>query len=1047
MIDRILEFAVRQRLLVTLMALILVGVGIWSAIHLPIDAVPDITSVQVQVNTEVPTLAPEEIEKLVTFPIETELSGVPGMTDMRSLSKFGLSQVTLIFSDNTDIYRARQLVSERLQAAAEHIPTGLTPRLAPISTGLGEVFYYTVDYAPGAAGKPQSRKDQLMELKLVQDFVIKPMLRTVTGIADVNTGGGYEKQVVVSPDLQKVSQSGLTVEDIAKVVRQNVENAGGGVVNHGKEQLIVRGVSRVETLEQIANLPVKFAAGIQPLRVKDVAEVKIGTKPRTGAATENGEEAVLGTAMMLAGENSRVVAERVASKLKEIQKVLPEGVIIREQYNRAHLVERTISTVEKNLAEGAILVVIVLLLTLGNWRAALIVAAAIPLSFLFALTGMVESRVSGNLMSLGAIDFGLIIDGAVVVVENILRQLASRQNRLGRILTSQERLETVLAASKQVGKPMFFGVLIITLVYVPILSLSGIEGKMFHPMAITVMFALAGALLLTLTVTPMLSATFLRGRIKHQETFLLSILQRMYARTLQVALRHRWIVAVSSVAVLSLAVFLFRRLGAEFTPKLDEGSFTLMVYRTNSISLDASLDEQLQNDKVVLSRVPEVTRVFSRIGTSEIATDPMPQSDGDFYIFYKPREQWRKDKEGRPISKEELATIITDEINNALPGQSVLVAQPIEMRFNELVEGIRADISVKIFGADYDVLEKIGAEVKELLEKTPGAGEVEFETLGRTPMLQLSVKRDVMAKYNLQAAEVNQAINVAIGGEGVGTLIEGNRRFDIVVRLDDKVRDDLASLTRIPVRVGEHGLLSLGDLAEISQMPTVSPILRDSGQRRSAIMVNLKGRDIESFVREAEQKVKAQIHLPEGYSIEFGGQFENLQEARARLAMVVPGALLLIFALIFMAFGSLGQALIVFTGVPLAATGGVFALVLRGMPFSITAAIGFIALSGVAVLNGVVMVSYINELRRAGKDALEAITEGAVTRLRPVVTTALVASLGFVPMAIATGPGAEVQRPLATVVIGGILTSTFLTLVLLPVLYAWLERAPRTNQA
>jgi cobalt-zinc-cadmium resistance protein CzcA len=955
---------------------------------------------------------------------------------MRSLSKFGLSQVTLIFSDNTDIYRARQLVSERLQAIAEKIPSGLAPRLAPVSTGLGEVFYYTVDYAANAPHLPASREEQLMELKQIQEFIIKPMLRTVPGIADVNTGGGYEKQIVVSPDLQRLSAAGLAVEDIAEVVRQNVENAGGGVITRGNEQFIVRGVSRVETPEQISNLPIKFAAGVEPIRIKDVAKVTIGAKPRTGAATENGKEAVLGTALMLAGENSRVVAERVASRLKEIEKVLPAGVAIREQYNRAHLVDRTISTVESNLLEGALLVIAVLFFALGNWRAALIVASAIPLSFLFALTGMVQSRVSGNLMSLGAIDFGLIIDGAVVVVENVIRHLAAQENYLGRKLTAVEREEAVLAASKQVAKPMFFGVLIITLVYIPVLALSGIEGKMFEPMAMTVMFALAGALLLTITVVPMLCAVFLRGRSGHSDTLVIRAAQKMYSPALGFALKHRWAVVAGSLAALGAAIWLFQRLGAEFTPKLDEGSFTLMVYRTNSISLESSVAEQLKNERVVLSRIPEITRVFSRIGTSEIATDPMPQSDGDFYLFYKPRGEWRKNEQGRPISKEELASIITEQLDKEVPGQSVLVAQPIEMRFNELIEGVRADISVKIFGTDYDVLEEIGEKVKEILKATPGAGEVEFETLGRTPMLQFTVKREVLSRHNLQAAEVNHAINVAIGGETAGTLIEENRRFDIVIRLGEEVRKDTERLKEIPVRVGERGLMALGSLVDIAQVPAVSPIVRDSGQRRSAIMVNLKGRDIESFVRDAEARVRKAIKLPEGYSIEFGGQFENLQQARERLAIVVPAALLLILILIFMAFRSAGQALIVFTGVPLAATGGVFALWLRDMPFSITAAIGFIALSGVAVLNGVVLVSYINELRRDGKSVLDAINEGAMTRLRPVLTTALVASVGFVPMALATGPGAEVQRPLATVVIGGILSSTFLTLVLLPVLYS-----------
>lgn len=1039
MIDRILEFSLHQRALVVLGALLLAAAGVWSALHLPIDAVPDITNVQVQINSEATALAPEEIEKLVTFPLETELSGVPGMVEMRSLSKFGLSQVTLIFGDHTDIFRARQLVSERLQSAREKLPAGIQPELAPISTGLGEIFYYIVDYAPNSPHKPAGRREQLMELKLIHDFTIKPLLRTVPGLAEINSTGGYDKQLVVLPDPEKLRASNVTFDELARLIGENVENAGGGVVNQGAEQLIIRAVGRVQTSEDIGNLPVKFGAGIAPIMVKDLAEVGIGARVRTGAATENGEEAVLGTAMMLMGENSRIVAKRVAERLKEIQPKLPAGIVIRTVYDRSDLVDRTIGTVEKNLFEGAVLVVVVLLVLLGNWRAALIVASAIPLSFLIGMTGMVQGRISGNLMSLGAIDFGLIIDGAVVIVENIVRRLAERQHQLGRRLSVEERLHAVLSASKEVGTPMFFGVFIITMVYVPILALTGIEGKMFKPMAVAVMLCLGGALVLTLTLMPVLCSFFLRGDVQESDHWPIRIAKRIYRPVLEWSLGRRWLLTGTAVAVLGLSVFVFTRLGAEFVPQLDEGSMTAMVARTNSMNLDASLDLEKKTEKALLAKVPEVTRTFSRIGTSEVATDPMPVSANDLYIFYKPRSEWRK-IDGRTITKDQLGEIITKEIEQDVPGQSILISQPIEMRFNELMEGTRADIAVKIFGDDYDLLEKSAEQMKEILEKIPGAGEVEFEASGRVPMLQVEVDRVALTKYNVHASEVNRAIATALGGQTVGAVVEGNRRFDIVVRMPEHYRENLEELKNLPVRVGDFGMVPLAKLATLNRVNSVDPIRRDSGQRRAAILVNLSGRDVESFVREAEAKVKAEVKLPEGYVVEFGGAFKNLQEARARLAVLVPATLGLIFVLVFMAFGSVRQTLIIYTGVPLAATGGIFALWATGMPFSISAGVGFIALSGVAVLDGLVMLSSFNQLREEGRSLRDAVVEGSMTRLRPILMTALVASLGFVPMALATGAGAEVQRPLAIVVIGGLLTSTFLKLVLLPVLYCWFER-------
>ena len=1039
MIDRILEFSLRQRAFVLLGAAALLGAGLWSALHLPIDAVPDITGVQVQINTEVPALAAEESEKLVTQPIERELAGLPGVEEMRSLTKFGLSQVTLNFADGTDIYRARQLVAERLQGVSERLPKGASSKLAPISTGLGEIFYYNVQYRADTTNKPATELEQLIELSEIQEYTIKPLLRTVPGIAEINESGGYEKQYVIQPKPDALADVGMTFSELAALVAQNVENAGGGIISRGGRQLTIRAVSRVTSVEDIANLPLKFGAGVKPLLVKDVAEVKTGTKFRTGAATLNGHETVIGTTMMLAGQNSREVAGRVKARIAEIQTKLPDGVEIQIQYDRSQLIDRTIHTVKTNLFEGAVLVVVVLLALLGNWRAALIVATAIPLSCLFALTGMARFGISGNLMSLGAIDFGLIIDGAVVIVENIVRQLGVRQHQLGRPLTAEERTHAVLAASQQVGTPMFFGVVIITVVYIPILALTGIEGKMFHPMALTVMLALAGALLLALTLMPVLCSFLLRGQIHEGDNLGIRLAKRLYEPTLTLALRLRWLVVVAAVVLFAGSLWLFTRLGAEFVPKLDEGSITSMLYKPVGMSMEESLRTDIEVENMLVKEFPELTRIFTRIGTSEIATDPMPPNESDVYIFYKPVSAWPKTP-GRPTNKAELREHIETALKKINPDYNILFAQPIEMRFNEMLEGTKAELSVKIFGNDYDVLEKLAEQIKVILEMTPGAAQVEFETEGRAPQLQINVKRDVLQRYGLQAGEVNKAVNAALAGQEVGTVVAGNKRNDIVVRMPEELRADDEQIKKLPVRVGETGLVPLGKLVEFETLKTVEPILRDDGHRRAALMVNLKTRDIEGFVHAAEQRIKEQVKLPENYIVEFGGQFQNLQEARTRLAFVVPSALLLIFVLIFLAFGSLRQAWLVYSGIPLAVTGGVFALWLREMPFSITAAVGFIALSGVAVLNGLILISYFNTLREQGRAVHDAVKEGALTRLRPVLMTALVASFGFVPMALAHGAGAEVQRPLAIVVIGGLLSSTFLKLVLLPVLYEWVEK-------
>ena len=1048
MIESIIEFSLRQRLFVLLGTLGLLLAGFWSSNRLPIDAVPDITNVQVQINTEVKGLAPEEIEKLVTYPLEMEMFGIPQMTELRSLSKFGLSQITLVFEDGADIYRARQLVSERLQNAGDDLPAGVSPKLAPITTGLGEIYYYVVDYLDGYEGpdKPKNRAEQLMELKLIHDFVVKPQLRSVPGIAEVNASGGYEKQIVILPKPEKLLASGITFKELSDLIGENVENVGGSVIQLGGEQIAIRTNGRVQSADEIGNLPVKFRGGTEPLLVKDLAEVGIGKNIRTGSATFNGREAVLGAALMLAGENSRLVSKRVDAKIDELREKLPKGVGITTVYDRTELVDKTIATVEKNLFEGALFVIVVLLLLLGNWRAALIVSATIPLSFLFAITGMVQTKISGNLMSLGAVDFGLIIDGAVVMVENIVRRLGLRQHDLKRMLTPTERLHTVRLAALEVGRPAFFGVLIITIVYIPMLSLVGVEGKTFHPMALTVVYALVGALILTLTLMPVLCSYFLKGRIREEDNAVIRFLKGLYEPVLRLALCHRLLFLGGALTLFVGSLLLFGRLGAEFIPQLDEGSFATHMIRTTSIGLDASVAMQERAEQVLKEKYPGVTYTFSRIGTAEVATDPMGVNVSDTYIFYKPLSEWAK-KDGRTLSKDELADEMSAELGVQVPGQAYLFSQPIEMRFNEILEGTRADIAVKVFGDEYGEIERIATEVREILEKIPGAADVEFDALGKAPLLEVTPNREAMAKYNVHAEEINQAVENGMAGGEPGTIIDGNRRYPIVVRMPDSLRVKMDELKKLPLRTSDGGLVTLGQVADFKVEEKVSTITREMGQRRAAIMVNLRGRDVESFVLEAQKQVAEKVKLPSGYGVEFGGQFKNLQEARARLAIIVPIALAVIFLLIFVAFGSLRQALLIYTGIPLAVTGGIFSLWLRGMPFSISAGVGFIALTGVAVLNGLMMVSYYNQLREGGKSLWDSVVEGSLTRLRPVMMTAMVASLGFLPMALGHGAGAEVQRPLATVVIGGIISSTFLTLVVLPILYQIFESRIGTRNA
>jgi cobalt-zinc-cadmium resistance protein CzcA len=1045
MLSRLLEIVMRQRAAVLLGTLVVAAIGVWAALRLPIDAVPDITNPQVQINTGVPALAPEEVEKLVTFPIESEMAGLPDMVELRSLSKFGLSQVTMTFRDGIDLYRVRQLVTERLSGVLDELPSGLAPKLAPVATGLGEIFYYSLDYTTEAPNKPATREEQLMALAQIQEYQVKPLLRGTAGVAEVNTSGGYEKQIVIQPDPARLAASGLSLDQLAEIVEQNTLNAGGGYVEIGGEQLIVRATTRVTTLEEIANLPLKFTGAVKPLVLSEVATVGIGSGFRTGASTDDGREALVGAAIMLVGENSRLVAQAVREKLAEIQDKLPAGVAIRALYDRSDLVNRTIATVERNLAEGALLVVVVLFLLLGNWRAALIVALVIPLAMLMAMTGMMQWKLSGNLMSLGAIDFGLIIDGAVVMVENIVRHLGEKQHKLGRQLTAEERAREVLRSAKEVANPMFFGVLIITVVYVPILALQGIEGKMFKPMALVVMLALGASLVLALTLMPVLCSFLLSGKIEEKDNWLVTLTKRVYTPLLNFGLRFRWLVVAAMLALLGSSAWTFSKLGAEFIPQLDEGDFAFQLIRSSSVSLSSSVELQKQSEAVIRKEFPEVKEIFSRIGTAEIATDPMNPNVADTYLMLKPPGEWRE-VEGKQITKEQLGAMIRKTLLDRVPGQNVLVTQPIQMRFNEIMAGARADLVCKVFGDSYDEMERLAGEVRTVLGSIPGGSETEFDSIGKNPMIEIQPDREALRNYNVHADDVNRLVETALAGAEVGTLVEGNRRSPIIVRLSEARRADLPAMERLPLRTEQGGMLTLGQVAKVKLVDQPVQIAREGNQRRVSVLINVRGRDTASFVEESTKALHEKVKFPDGYYFEFGGQFKNLVEARKRLAVVVPLSLALIFVLIFLSFGSLRQAALIFTCVPLAVTGGVFALYFRGMPFTISAAVGFIALSGIAVLNGIMLISFINQLRSEGKAVREAVVEGTLTRLRPKLMTALVASLGFVPMAISTGAGAEVQRPLATVVIGGIVTSTFLTLLVVPVLYDWIERNTKKNQ-
>ena len=1033
MFERIIRFAIDQRWLVMLAVLGMVGLGVFSYQKLPIDAVPDITNVQVQINTEAPGFSPLEAEQRVTFPIETAMAGLPKLEQTRSISRYGLSQVTVIFKEGTDIYFARQLVGERIQEARGKLPAGLTPSLGPIATGLGEIYMWTVESEPGAR-KPDGTAYTPMDLREIQDWVIKPQLRTVPGVTEINTIGGFAKEFHVAPLPDRLVAHGLAISDLVTALERNNANVGAGYIERRGEQYLIRAPGQVGGIEDIANVVIANVGGV-PVRIRDVAEVGLGKELRTGAATENGKEVVLGTVFMLIGENSRDVSTAVGKRLEAINKSLPAGVIAKTVYDRTVLVEKAIATVQKNLIEGALLVIAILFLFLGNFRAALITAMVIPLAMLFTFTGMVGNKVSANLMSLGALDFGIIIDGAVVIVENCIRRLAHAQTRLGRTLTRNERFHEVFAASKESRRALMFGQLIIMVVYLPIFALTSVEGKMFHPMAFTVVIALVGAMILSITFVPAAVALFITGRVSEKESRLMQWATRGYAPAFDWVMARKPLVLTVAGACIALSGLLATRMGSEFIPSLDEHDIALHALRIPGTSLTQAIGMQTQLEKVVKS-FPEVDTVFAKLGTAEIATDPMPPNVADNFVMLKPRDQWPDP--GR--SKADLVSAMQEAVAK-VPGNNYEFTQPIQMRFNELISGVRSDVAVKVFGDGMDEMNETAERISKVLESIPGAADVKVEQTTGLPMLTLQIDREKTSRLGLNVADIQDSISAALGGQEAGAVFEGDRRFDILVRLPDAIRGDIEAIKQLPVRLpagvaGEaRNFVQLGDVATIVSAPGPNQISREDGKRRVVVTANVRGRDIGSFVTEAQQKMGAQVQVPSGYWTQWGGTFEQLQSASKRLQIVVPVALLLVFTLLFVMFGSAKDGLLVFTGVPFALTGGVLALWLRDIPLSISAGVGFIALSGVAVLNGLVMISTIRSLREDGMGLDEAIREGALTRLRPVLMTALVASLGFVPMAIAVGTGAEVQRPLATVVIGGILSSTILTLLVLPLLY------------
>ena len=1025
MLESIIKFSLARRGLVLVVVLMVMGLGTWKFTQLPIDAVPDITNVQVSINTESPGYTPLEVEQRVSFPVENAMSGLPKLSYTRSVSRYGLSQVTVVFEEGTDIYFARQLVNERLSSAKANLPTSLEPTLGPIATGLGEIFMFTVDAEPDAKNADGSPVTP-MDLRSVHDWIIRPQLMRVSGVAEVNPIGGFKKEILVAPEPAKLLAYGVTYTDVLAAIQANNDNRGVGFIEHRGAQWLMRVPGQASNLNDLNNIVIRQHQGI-PVLVKDVANVSLGKELRSGAATQNGREVVMSTVFMLIGENSRSVANDIAIKLEEIKSSLPEGINATAVYNRTTLVDKTLETVQKNLLEGALLVIVVLFLFLGNVRAAILTAAVIPIAMLMTITGMVQTKVSANLMSLGALDFGLIIDGAVIIVENCMRRLSQSYRQGG--LSLQERLTVVFDATREVIRPALFGVFIITAVYIPIFALDGVEGKMFHPMALTVIIALVSAMILSITFVPAGVAILFKKPFKEKKNITIDNARKIYKPVLLLSLKFRWTVVSLALLLVLLSGFLIPKLGSEFVPNLDEGDIAMHALRIPGTSLTQAIHLQKSLESEI-NKLPEVERVFAKIGTAEIATDAVPPSVADNFIILKPRDEWPDPDKTKLQFVSELEALVTP-----IPGNRYEFLQPIQMRFNELISGVRAEVAVKVFGDDFEQLIALGDEIGKIISNVPGAADVAVEQTTGLPLMTFEPKREIMARYGLSIVQLQDLLATALGGSVANQLYEGDRRSDIVVRLPEHLRTDADGLSSLPIMLSNGSYVPLGEVADLKLTTGYNQVYRENGKRRVVITTNVRGRDLGSFVKEIQRTVKEEIEVPAGYWVEYGGTYQKLQSATQRLSIVVPLTLILVIALLVMALGSFKDAAIIFSGVPLALTGGIVALLLRDIPFSISAAVGFIALSGIAVLNGLVMISFIKELRVHGQILHDAIIEGALTRLRPVLMTALVAALGFVPMAMNTGIGSEVQRPLATVVIGGIISSTLLTLVVLPALY------------
>ena len=1027
--ERIIQFSIQNAIWVLLFVCTWIAVGVYSYQKLPIDAVPDITNTQVQINTQAKGFTALEVEQRITYPIENAMAGIPDLELTRSISRYGLSQVTIVFKDGTDIYWARQQINQRVQEAQSELPAQIAPTMSPVSTGLGEIYQWVLKADPNAK-KPDGTAYTPMDLREIQDWIVRPQLQRVKGVAEVNSIGGFEKTYVVSPDLNRMQQLNISLEQLQQALAQNNENRGAGYIEDNGQQLTVRVPGAFNGLSDIENTMLGSPNG-SPIRVGDIAQVSIGHDLRTGAATYNGKETVLGVAMMAIGGNSRTVSKAVDAKLQDIQNSLPKGVVIETVYDRTTLVEKAIKTVQKNLVEGAILVIIILFLFLGNIRAALITACVIPLSMLFTLTGMAQKNISANLMSLGALDFGIIVDGAVVIVENCIRRLAHTQQLLKRPLTQSERFKEVFLAARQARRPLIFGQLIILVVYLPIFALSGVEAKMFHPMALAVVLALVAAIILSITFVPAAVALWVKGDIQEKESRWMLWLKAKYQQTLDISYQYKAVVLIFALCVLVITGFISTKLGSEFAPQLSEGDFAIQQLRSPSTGLEESLRIQKNTEKLLLKSFPEIKAVFARTGTAEVATDVMPPNISDGYIMLKPRSEWPNPKESLDELRGRMVTYLA-----TIPGNNSEFSQPIELRFNELISGVRSDVGVKIFGDDMNVLNTEATKISKIIQQISGSSAVKVEQTSGLPLLNVEVNKTLAAQYGLSVRSIQDLVATSIGGQSVGEILEGDRRFDFVIRLGEQDRS-VASVSQLPIQLPNGGSILLSDVAQVSTIEGINQVSRENGKRRVVVTTNVEGRDLGSFVSDVQTQLKAYT-LPSGYWIEYGGQFENLASAKARMQIVIPLALITIFILLMAVFHNVKESLLVFTGVPFALTGGVLFLWLRDIPLSMSAGIGFIALSGVAVLNGLVMLTFIKELRDK-YPVHKAVWQGAILRLRPVLMTACVASLGFVPMALATGTGAEVQRPLATVVIGGIISSTLLTLVLLPVLYRWIN--------